>query len=97
MGGVSENHFVLLNYWAPDVILDPMVICLLGVVSNFKIDPEGQGKGIGVFQGAWPGTAPIAILYGALASSWVFLPGAGDHVKATDTLKRSYKVSLYCE
>ena len=45
MGGVSENHFVLLNYWAPDVILDPMVICLLGVVSNFKIDPEGQGKG----------------------------------------------------
>lgn len=45
MGGVSDSHFVLLNYWAPDVILDPMVICLLGVESNFKIDPKDQGKG----------------------------------------------------
>lgn len=45
MGGVSDRHFVLLNCWAPDAILDPMVICLLGVESNSKIDPEGQGKG----------------------------------------------------
>ena len=68
---------------------------MLGVESNSKIDPEGQGKG--VFHAAWAGTAHIAILCGALASSWVFLPGAGNHVTATDTsLKRSYRISLYC-
>ena len=97
MGGVSDRHFVLLNCWASDAILDPMVICLLGVESNSKTDPEGQGKGNRGVSRAWPGTAPIAILCGGLASSWVFLPGAGTHVKATDALKRSYKMSLYCE
>lgn len=73
-----------------------MVICVLGVESNSKIDPEGQGKG-SVSRGTGR-PAPIAIFYGALASGWVFLPGAGNHVTATDTsLKRSYKISLYCE
>ena len=72
-----------------------MVTCVLGVESNSKVDPEGQGKG--VFHAAWAGTAHIAFLCGALASSWVFLPGAGNHVTATETsLKRSYKISLCC-
>lgn len=61
-----------VNCWAPDAILDPMVICLLEVESNSKIDPEGQGKGNrGVSKGHGQALPPIAILYGGLASSWM--------------------------
>lgn len=79
MGGVSDRHFVLLNCWASDAILDPMVICLLGVESNSKTDPEGQGKGNRGVSRAWPGTALIAILCGGLASSSqiIFLQSIG--------------------